>query len=47
MVLATRNLRNVILLEANEVNTYDVIAADTMVITENAVKMLEEVLFSE
>ena len=47
MVLATRNLRNVILLEASEVNTYDVIAADTMVITEKAVKMLEEVLFSE
>ena len=47
MVLATRNLSNVILLEASEVNTYDVIAADTMVITENAVKMLEEVLFSE
>ena len=44
MVLATRNLRNVILLEASEVNTYDVIAADKMIITEKAVKMLEEAL---
>jgi len=44
MVLATRNLRNVILLEASEINTYDVIAADKMIITEKAVKMLEEAL---
>lgn len=44
MILATRNLNNVILLEANEVNTYDVIAADQMIITEKAVKLIEEVL---
>ena len=44
MVLATRNLNNVILLEANEVNTYDVIAAEQMIITEKAVKLIEEVL---
>lgn len=44
MVLATRNLSNVILLEANEVNTYDVIAAEQMIITEKAVKLIEEVL---
>ena len=44
MILATRNLANVILLEANEINTYDVIAADNMIITENAVKMVEEAL---
>ena len=44
IVLATRNLANVILLEASEINTYDVIAADQMIITEAAVKMLEEVL---
>ena len=44
MILATRNLKNVILLSANEVNTYDVIAADVMIITEEATKMIEEVL---
>ena len=44
MVLATRNLNNVILLEASEVNAYDVVAADKMIITEKAVKMLEEAL---
>ena len=44
LVYATRNLRNVILLEANEVNTYDVIAADKMVITKDAIKQIEEVL---
>ena len=44
VVLATRNLNNVVLLEANEINTYDVIAADNMIITEKAVKAIEEVL---
>ena len=40
----TRNLNNVVLLEASEINTYDVIAADNMIITEKAVKAIEEVL---
>lgn len=44
MILATRNLSNVILLQADEINTYDVIASDNMVITEKAVKAIEEVL---
>ena len=44
MILATRNLSNILLLEASEVNTYDVVAADLMIITEDAVKMVEEVL---
>ncbi len=44
MILATRNLKNVILLETSEVNTYDVIAADAMIITEQAMKNIEEVL---
>ena len=44
MVLATRNLSNVILLEASEINTLDVVSADYMVITEKAIKMIEEVL---
>ena len=44
MVLATRNLNNVILLEANEINVLDIISSDYMVITEKAIKMIEEVL---
>ena len=44
VILATRNLDNVVLLEASEINTYDVIAADNMIITEKAVKAIEEVL---
>ncbi len=44
VILATRNIQNVVLLEASEVNTYDVIAADNMIITEKAVKAIEEVL---
>ena len=44
LILATRNLKNVILLGVDEINTYDVIAADTMIITEAAVKRIEEVL---
>ena len=44
MILATRNLSNVILLQANEINVLDVISADKMIITEAAVKHIEEVL---
>ena len=41
MILATRNLSNVILLQANEINVLDVISADKMIITEAAVKQIE------
>ena len=44
VILATRNLDNVILLQADEINTLDVISADNMIITESAVKSIEEVL---
>lgn len=44
VILATRNLGNVILLTVDEINTYDVISADKMIITEDAVKQIEEVL---
>ncbi len=44
VILATRNLDNVILLQADEINTLDVVSADNMIITENAVKQIEEVL---
>ena len=44
MVLATRSLSNVIFLQANEINTLDIISADYMIVTEKAIKMIEEVL---
>ena len=43
-VLATRNLENVIILHADEINVLDVVSADNMIITEAAVKRIEEVL---
>jgi large subunit ribosomal protein L4 len=44
MILATRNLANVILLESNEINTLDIVAADKMIVTADAVASIEEVL---
>ncbi len=44
VILATRNLKNVLLLSALEVNTYDVVLADTLLIEAAAVKTIEEVL---
>ena len=43
-VLATRNINNVILLQADEINVLDIISADNMIVTEAAVKRIEEVL---
>ncbi len=44
VILATRNLKNILLLSVGEVNTYDVVLADTLVIEQAALKQLEEVL---
>lgn len=44
LILSSRNLKNVLLLSVDEINTYDVVYADTLIITEAAVKALEEVL---
>lgn len=44
VILGTRNLNNVVLLEASEINTLDIVAADKMIVTEDAVKKIEEVL---
>lgn len=44
VILGTRNLSNVVLLEASEINTLDIVAADNMIVTEAAVKAIEEVL---
>lgn len=44
IILATRNLDNVMLLQADEINTLDIVAASNMIVTEDAVKAIEEVL---
>ena len=44
LILGTRNIPNVGLLRNDEINTLDVIAADCLVITEDAIKAIEEVL---
>lgn len=44
VILATRNLNNVMLLQADEINTLDIVTANNMIITENAIKKVEEVL---
>ena len=43
-ILATRNVKNVKLVLANELNAYDVLAYDKLIITEDAIKYVEEVL---
>ena len=44
IILATRNLNNVLLLQANEINTLDVVSANVLIATEGAVKAIEEAL---
>ena len=44
LILATRNLKNVILLASDEINTLDVVSADKLIITESALKNIEEAL---
>mgnify|MGYP004508227301 CR=1 FL=1 len=44
LYLATRNLGYCAVLMANEINVYDIVNADTLVIEEAAVKYIEEVL---
>ncbi len=44
LILATRNLKNVLLLSADEINTYDVISANVLIATEAAIKSVEEAL---
>ena len=45
--LASRNLANVKLVDTTEVNSFDLVNADNMLITEGALKKLEEVLTRE
>lgn len=44
LILATRNISSIKLVLANELNTYDVLYCDKLVITQEALKYVEEVL---
>ena len=44
LILASRNLQNIVLILADEINVLDVVGTDVMVITEDALKYVEEVL---
>lgn len=44
LILATRNLKNIMLLEANEINVLDIVNSNKMLVTEEALKSIEEVL---
>lgn len=42
VILATRNIPNVLLLEASEINVLDIVNADVMLVEEEALKSIEE-----
>ena len=44
LYMATRNLGNVIVLFADEINVFDVVNADVLVLDEASLKQIEEVL---
>lgn len=44
LILATRNLEKINLLQASDINVYDIINCRKMIITEGAIKIIEEVL---
>ena len=44
LILASRNISNVLLIEANEINVLDLVAANKVLITKDALSVIEEVL---
>jgi len=44
LVLASRNVQNLVLILADEINVLDIVGTDAMIVTEDAVKFIEEVL---
>lgn len=44
MILASRNLQNVVLISADEINVLDVVGTDVIVFTQDALNAVEEVL---
>ena len=44
LILASRNLKNLVLILADEINVLDIVGTDVIVVTEDALKFIEEVL---
>ena len=44
LILASRNLKNLVLILADEINVLDIVGTDVMVVTEDALKFIEEVI---
>ncbi len=44
LILASRNISNLVLISAEEINVLDIVGTDVMIITEEALKKVEEVL---
>ena len=44
LILASRNVQNLVLILADEINVLDIVGTDVMLITEDAIKYVEEVL---
>ena len=44
IILASRNIQNLVLILADEINVLDIVGTDVMVMTEDALKYVEEVL---
>ena len=44
LILASRNINNLVLILADEINVLDIVGTDVMVITEEALNLVEEVL---
>ena len=44
VILASRNIRNLVLISAEEINVLDLVSTDVVVATEEAIKNIEEVL---
>ena len=44
IILASRNIQNLVLILADEINVLDIVGTDVMVATEDAIKYIEEVL---
>ena len=44
LILASRNIQNLVLILADEINVLDIVGTDVMLITEDALKYVEEVL---
>ena len=44
LILASRNLQNLVLILADEINVLDIVGTDVMVVTKDAVEYIEEVL---